>query len=140
MPNANITIKDILERKRNHAVSKKEKAELIDFSVVNPYEITYEEYIAVLDGEINAVNEMLDDIELMSEEELLEKYIEIAKTLNKAFDEEFEEKYNRIAQARQSGGDVYQVFEEMPKQNEKVGYFNLVMEIVKLYDPENLLE
>ena len=140
MPNANITIKDILERKRNHAVSKKEKAEPIDFSVVNPYEITYEEYIAVLDGEINAVNEMLDDIEKMSEEELLEKYIEIAKTLNKAFDEEFEEKYNRIAQARQSGGDVYQVFEEMPKQNEKVGYFNLVMEIVKLYDPENLLE
>lgn len=140
MSGANITLKDILERKLKHAESQKAKAEPIDFSVTDPLQIRYEEFVAVLDGEINAVNDMINDIDKMNEADFMEKYSGIGKTLNKEFDEQLEEKYNRIAEAKQNGSDVYAALEGFPEQTEKSGYYNVIMEIVKLYDPASLSE
>ena len=70
MSGANITLKDIIERKIAYAKEEKEKAEPIDFSVTDPYDISYEDFISMQNGEIRALNEMLEDIQIMSEDEL----------------------------------------------------------------------
>lgn len=135
---ANITLKDIIERKIAYAKSERDKAVPVDFSVTDPYDITYEEFIAIQNGEIQALEEMLADIETMSEEEFTEKYKSIAKTLGKKFDEELDEKYNRIVEAKEKGTDVYEVFGDLPPKTEEVGYNNSVVDILMLFNPENL--
>ncbi len=75
MSSANITLKDIIERKIVYAKNERDNAAPIDFSVTgDPYHLTYEEFITMNDTEIKAFEEMLADIEVMSEEEFTEKY------------------------------------------------------------------
>lgn len=135
---ANITLKDIIERKIAYAKSERDNAVPVDFSVTDPYDITYEEFTAIQNGEIRALEEMLADIQTMSEKEFTEKYMAIAKTLGKKFDEELDEKYNRIVEAKKKGADVYEVFENLPPKTEEVGYNNAIMDILTLFNPENL--
>ena len=135
---ANITLKDIIERKIAYAKSERDNAVPVDFSVTDPYDITYEEFTAIQNGEIQALEEMLEDIQTMSEKEFTEKYMAIAKTLGKKFDEELDEKYNRIVEAKKKGTDVYEVFENLPPKTEEVGYNNAIMDILTLFNPENL--
>ena len=135
---ANITLKDIIERKIFYAKSERDNAVPVDFSVTDPYDITYEEFTAIQNGEIRALEEMLADIQTMSEKEFTEKYMAIAKTLGKKFDEELDEKYNRIVEAKEKGTDVYEIFENLPPKTEEVGYNNAIVDILMLFNPENL--
>lgn len=134
---ANITLKDIIERRLAYAKEERDNAEPIDFSVTDPYDITYDEFTAIQNGEIRAFEEMLGDIDDMSEDEFTGKYKAIAKTLGKKFDEELDEKYNRIAEAKKNGTDVYKVFEEFPPKTEEVGYNNAIVEILILFNKKN---
>lgn len=138
MSSANITLKDIIERKIVYAKNERDNAAPIDFSVTgDPYHLTYEEFITMNDTEIKAFEEMLADIEVMSEEEFTEKYIAIAKTLGKQIEEEQDEKYNKIAEAKANGTDVYEVLKEFPSRGERVWYNNAVAEILILFDMKN---
>ena len=137
MSSANITLKDIIERKIAYAKNERDNAVPIDFSVTDPYHFTYEEFIAMHDTEIKAFEEMLEDIEIMSEEEFTEKYIAIAKTLGKQIEEEQDEKYNKIAEAKANGTDIYEVLREFPSSGERVWYNNALAEILILFDMKN---
>lgn len=135
---ANITLKDIIERRIAYAKDERDNAVPIDFSSTDPYDITYEEFTEMQDGEIKALEEMLADTDTMSENEFTEKYKAIAKTLGKKFDEEMDEKYNRIAEAKANGTDVYKVLDYFPPETDKVGYNNAIVEILTLFDRKNL--
>ena len=138
MSSANITLKDIIERKIAYAKNERDNAVPIDFSVTDPYHFTYEEFIAMHDTEIKAFEEMLEDIEIMSEEEFTEKYIAIAKTLGKQIEEEQDEKYNKIAEAKANGTDIREVLKDFPWNVEIEWYNNTVWYILTLFDKKNM--
>lgn len=137
---ANITLKNIIERKIKYAKTQKENAAPIDFSVTDPYEITYEEFVSRFNGEIKALDDMLADVEHMEEKDFAEKYLGIVKTLQKEFDEQLEEKYNKIVEAKEKGSDVYEVVGSLPRITDKEGYNNAIAEIMVLLDPESMLK
>ncbi len=139
MSSANITLKDIIERKIVYAKNERDNAAPIDFSVTgDPYHLTYEEFITMNDTEIKAFEEMLADIEVMSEEEFTEKYIAIAKTLGKQIEEEQDEKYNKIAEAKANGTDIREVLKDFPWNVEREWYNNTVWDILTLFDKRNM--
>ena len=46
---ANISMKEILQRKLKYAQNERDSAEPIDFSITDPNEIDYDEFIAMMD-------------------------------------------------------------------------------------------
>ena len=130
-------MKEILQRKLKYAQNERDSAEPIDFSITDPNEIDYDEFIAMQDGEIKAYSEMLEDIEKLSEEEFVSKYHEAAKKMSEEFEKILDEKYDKIAAAKENGGDVFDIMSEFPKGSEDMGYNNAVLSIMMLYSPEN---
>ena len=137
MSGANITLKDIIERKIAYAKEEKEKAEPIDFSVTDPYDISYEDFISMQNGEIRALNEMLEDIQIMSEDEFTGKYLEIVKILGEKIEAVQDKKYEKIADAKACGTDVYEVLRDFSQITEETGYNNAIVGILILFDRKN---
>ena len=78
MSTANISLAEIIRRKRGFVIEELEAAEPEDFGNDPFDDLTYEEFKASQKGEIRAYDEMLDDIDVLSEELFFEKYDELA--------------------------------------------------------------
>ena len=138
MSSANITLKDIIERKIAYAKNERDNAVPKDFVSDDSYDFTYEEFIRVQNSEIKALEDMLADIEIMSEKDFTEKYTAIAENLVKQMEEEREEEENRIAEAKANGTDIREVLKDFPWNVEREWYNNTVWDILTLFDKRNM--
>ena len=138
MAGANITLKEIIERKIAYAKEERDNAVPADFVANDPSDFTYEDYIIGHNGEIEAFEDMLADVEKMTEEEFTEKYRAIGKKLCEQIDEEEEDKYNRITSAKADGTDVGEVLKDFPYNARREWYNNAIWDILALFDMKNI--
>ena len=133
MCSANISLEEIIRRKMQFA-----KDELNAYSPENfsddPHDISYEEFCEKNNGEITGYKEMLEDINILSEEEFKLRYCAVVTANDSRADKEEREAARRTVIDKMSGKAVQTL-----SKYELYGYCNAAMEILDLFDPVDWL-
>ena len=140
MSGANINLKDIIENKIVYARKERDNAIPEKFMSDAPYDITYEEYVHRANFEIRALEEMLADVENMSEQKFREKYRAIVKAMHERFDREAEVRDKIIAETKANGGDVDKALAKLRYSVGMEWYNNAIFDILMLYDMDLLFD
>lgn len=73
---ANISMKEIMNRKKQDIIDEMNAAEPDDFDN-DSCEYTYDDFKKERDGEIAALDDMMHDVTIMTEEDFVKKYVAI---------------------------------------------------------------
>ena len=131
MSSANISLEEIIKRKMRFAEDELNAYSPEDFSD-DPHDISYKEFCDKSNGEITGYKEMLEDINILSEEEFKSRYHAVVTANDSRADKEEREAARRTVTETMSGKAVQRLSEY-----EMYGYCNAAMDILDLFDPVN---